>query len=191
MSATSLLFSGKGLFDSLSFDATVQEQHTRDAETTEHPVEDGASITDHVRIKPDRLQMEAYLSNSPLTGTATDGRAEGLYEQLRLLQESATLLTVLTTLRTYESMVIESLGVPRSAKEAGAVHLNITLKQIRLVQNKTSIVTITKEPIAKNKVGGGKQAATQLDDADANARGKTILKQLSDSSGVTKALGLK
>lgn len=176
MSITSLLFSGKGAFDSLAFDATVTEQHTSDAEITDHPVETGANISDHVRSKPDRLQMDAFLSNSPLTGTAEPGRAENLYEQLRLLKESATLLTVLTTLRTYENMAIESLGVPRTAKEAGAVHINITLRQIRLVTNKTSVVTVTKEPIAKSKASGGKQAATQLSDSDAAARDKTLAK---------------
>lgn len=181
MSATSLLFSGKGAFDSLAFDATLTEQHTSDAEITEHPVETGANISDHVRSKPDRLQMDAILSNSPLTGNAEAGRAENLYEQLRLLKESATLLTVLTSLRTYESMAIESLGVPRTAKEAGAVHVNVTLKQIRLVTNKSSIVTVTKEPIAKSKVSGGKQAATQLSDSDAAARGKTVAKAGKDA----------
>jgi hypothetical protein len=78
------------------------------------------------------------------------------------LQEQATLLTVLTTLRTYETMVIESLSVMRIAKDAGAVRVAISLKQIRLVQNKTTVVTVTKEPITKKKVKGGSQTATEV-----------------------------
>lgn len=161
-----LLFSGDDpVLDAISFDATITEQHTRDAEATEYPVEVGSAITDMVRVKADKLQMDAIISNTQPGIARVSGYAEGIYEQLRLLQENSTLLTALTTLRTYEHMVIESLSVTRTAKEAGAVHVSISLKQIRLVQNKTTLVTVNKSNKGKKK--GGKQTAKQLDDAKA------------------------
>lgn len=167
MAENTLLFSGTGPFDALTFDATITEQHSRDAEATEHAVEQGANIVDHVRLRPDKLIMDAVLTDSPLKGTASKGRAAGLYEQIRLLQEQAKLLTIITGLRTYEDMVIESLGVTRTAKETGGVHLSISLKHIRLVQNKTTVVEVTREPIAKKKFKGGKQTTTELSNTEA------------------------
>lgn len=162
-----LLFSGDTpALDAISFDATLTEQHTRDAEATEYPVEVGSAITDMVRVKADRLQMDAIISNTQPGVARASGYAEGIYEQLRLLQERATLVTALTTLRTYEHMVIESLSVTRTAKEAGAVHVSITLKQIRLVQNKTTIVVVNKGA-GNGKKKGGTQTAKQKDDAAA------------------------
>lgn len=184
-----ILFSGDlPALDAISFDATLTEQHTRDAEATEYPIESGALITDHVRTKPDRLTMDAIISNTQPGIARVSDYAEGIYEQLRLLQENATLVTALTTLRTYEHMVIESLSVTRTAKEAGAVHLSIGLKQVRLVQNKTTVVTVTREPIAKKKFKGGKQTASELEAAKAQPY-RSQLKGIADDVIVNSAPG--
>lgn len=48
------------------FDCVVSETVTRDAETTEFPVEVGANISDHYRVKLTGLKLEVFCSNEPL-----------------------------------------------------------------------------------------------------------------------------
>lgn len=52
---------------SLTFDAILSEDHERTAVVTDHAVEKGSNIVDHVRPLPDRLSLEAFVSNSPIT----------------------------------------------------------------------------------------------------------------------------
>lgn len=45
--------------------AVVEEKHTDQLEVTEHPLETGASITDHAYKKPAEVRLEMAWSNSP------------------------------------------------------------------------------------------------------------------------------
>ena len=42
---------------SLFFDATVRDSHEASATITEHPVEEGADISDHIRPDLDRVSL--------------------------------------------------------------------------------------------------------------------------------------
>lgn len=53
----------------LYFDAVMTEQHEFTAEITEHAVEKGANITDHVRKNLDRLVLEVLVTNTPIVPT--------------------------------------------------------------------------------------------------------------------------
>jgi hypothetical protein len=50
----------------LRFDVVTAEGQIRSNLVTEHPVESGASITDHVRPNLNRVELETFVSNSPL-----------------------------------------------------------------------------------------------------------------------------
>lgn len=50
----------------LYFDVCTDEQHHLQSEATEHPVEKGADVTDHVRPKVARLSLSYFVSNTPI-----------------------------------------------------------------------------------------------------------------------------
>jgi len=50
----------------ITFDVIESENHESVAEVTDHPVEVGANISDHIRPLPDRLSLTAYTSNQPI-----------------------------------------------------------------------------------------------------------------------------
>ena len=56
-------------------DVSVREVHSTQAEVTHFPVEEGADISDHVRLMPEQLQIEGLVSNQPveLPGSHTQG----------------------------------------------------------------------------------------------------------------------
>jgi hypothetical protein len=65
--------------DVITVDATMQETHAAEAEVTEHPVEQGANITDHIRPKLKRYTIDGIISNTPIgpTGDLSDALQTG------------------------------------------------------------------------------------------------------------------
>lgn len=52
--------------DIISFDVTLAEQHEDISIVTEFPVEEGASVSDHIRSLPKALSVEVFVSNTPI-----------------------------------------------------------------------------------------------------------------------------
>jgi hypothetical protein len=48
------------------FDAILSEDHSRTTLVTEHSVEQGSAVVDHVRPNPDELTLEAFVTNTPV-----------------------------------------------------------------------------------------------------------------------------
>lgn len=57
----------------LQFDVVTNEQQEGTSEITEHPVEVGPNVTDHVRSKLNVVTLEAFVSNEPLYDTGGRG----------------------------------------------------------------------------------------------------------------------
>jgi hypothetical protein len=51
---------------SIAIDATVRESHTATSTITDHPVETGSNVSDHIRPDPDMLTLEGVISNAPI-----------------------------------------------------------------------------------------------------------------------------
>lgn len=50
----------------LHFDAVTNEQTELSAKVTEHPVEEGANVSDHIRDELDKITLEVFVSNAPI-----------------------------------------------------------------------------------------------------------------------------
>jgi hypothetical protein len=169
--------------DTVELDASLSETHARSADATKHPVEKGAKFTDHVQVNPDGLVIEGIVSNTPLsteqinryvqaggleleTSAFDDaprgvpGYAEAAFEKLRALVGSEVPITVVTTMRDYENMVLTSLSVPRDASTGDALRFTATFEQIIVVSNKLTTVE-TRVPGAKKKQKRGPQTGTE------------------------------
>jgi hypothetical protein len=55
------------------FDAVLQEKHEITSTITEHPVEEGSNIADHVRPDPIVLNIQGVVTNTPIVAIGTDG----------------------------------------------------------------------------------------------------------------------
>lgn len=62
---------GSGQLQAIAFDATTRETHESTATATEHPVELGVDVTDHVRKDLDTLELQVVVSNTPVRAAAT------------------------------------------------------------------------------------------------------------------------
>lgn len=133
------------------FDATISETHGKKSTATAFPVEQGAAITDHVRVDPHTLTLQSIVGEFPIAQSlgqieSTD-RVQRAYEGLLRSQDEAALLTVVTTLKTYASMIITSSSVTRDAANGRILNVSLSLQQIRTASlSLTVALPLPKEP---------------------------------------------
>lgn len=68
-----------GQIQSIEFDAVIRDTHEASAEITDHPVERGADVSDHVRKNLDSVTLEVVVSNEPIRqpGSQMEGVTSG------------------------------------------------------------------------------------------------------------------
>jgi hypothetical protein len=116
---------------------TIQEHHDDDLQITEHPVEQGAPITDHAFKRPASVTIRAGWS----VADSFDLSAEtGVYGLLLSWQAALLPFDVITGKRSYAHMLIERLSVTTDNHSEWALIADITCKQIIIVATSTTQV---------------------------------------------------
>ena len=157
--------------DNYPMDLAVSETHGFDSEATEHPVERGADITDHVRAKPITLELECIVSDTPLAKLASDATRQGstlpsenAYAHLLAIRDAQQPVTVETSLGSFASMALISLSVPRASDKSGGLFFSVSFQQVRIVENKRTTVRVA-IPIAKRSTSYGTKASGKVESA--------------------------
>ena len=162
-----LLFNKSGRIGNLRLDCILNESYRLENRLTTYPIEDGATINDHVIEEPDQLSITGFVTDSPVnpwgiidnvvttvTSLGKESRRTTAFELLEefmkgTLNESnvrvKTPLTVVTGLKTYENMIVVSLSVPRDARTGDTLRFDAIFKKVNIV--KTSI---TQKPKTEN-----------------------------------------
>lgn len=152
----------------IEIDASISEQVDFSNSITDHPIEGGATVTDHAYENPLMITMECIISNSSLNST-DQGRSIDAYNQLKLLKSSREPFDVVNALDVYSNMLVESLSFPRRADTSDSLVFTVTLKQIRIVDSITvdlgPIVSPTIKNSASSKVNGGRATPKAASDA--------------------------
>jgi hypothetical protein len=138
-----LTLSPKGKIGGIEIQATLEETHTDNLQVTEHPVEQGAAITDHAYKMPSEVVLRCGWSNSSLkalTGAASalfsGGSASvsdyvgGIYTQLLKLQESRVPFDITTSKRQYTNMLITGMQVTTDNRTSNMLMVQVTCRQI-------------------------------------------------------------
>lgn len=116
----------------IELDASIDETHTTANEITQYPVEDGVDISDHIRRQPNIVIIHGISTDHPLEagGAMMSGRSLETYQDLLAILDEAKLVSVVTSLRQYDDMAVESVVVPRNNQLGKSVDMTITLKQV-------------------------------------------------------------
>lgn len=137
-------------------DCTIEEEGTDELATTEHPVEQGANITDHAYKKPATLTIRAGWSNSSFAAAFNPGYAQDIYNQLLALQASANVFTVVTGKRQYDNMLMILLRQATNEESENGLAAVMQFRQIIFGQTQATSV-----PPQANMAQPQKTAAVQ------------------------------
>ncbi len=156
---------------------TMEEMHSDEVEITDHPIEQGASITDHAYKRPAELTIKISWSNSPnnsgllggIRGLVNTGailvsnilgsnvnQVREIYQKLLKAQSDREPMEVFTGKRTYTDMLIKSLTVTTDARAEQALMVTVSFKQI--IRVTTSTLSIEQVPADNQRDPGATQA---------------------------------
>ena len=131
----------KSKLEYVELDASISETHSFDTVITDHPVEAGSNVSDHVRVSPLRLKISGVVSNTPLSLTQVNLnpiRADEALGTLLTWQENADRLTVTTSLLPYENMLLKSCSVQRDKDKSNAVFMDLEFQQVVLAESQAA-----------------------------------------------------
>jgi hypothetical protein len=124
----------------IAFDATVEERHEDSWVLTQHPVEVGSTITDHIYKLPASLDITAVTAMGSVQNTTQDSSfLKTLYNNLLAL--GGALLPVQTGKRIYKNMAIESLRINTDKRSENILSVEVSLKEVLLATTNTVTVT--------------------------------------------------
>lgn len=126
-------------------DAFLNETHTFSSEITEHPIESGGTVVDHIHEMPFCLSIDGIISNTPmsLVGlTAYDSAVRFFkdesndfalmaFAKIEELFHKREPITIATSLKNYDNMVLENLSIERGGGAQESLRFSCTAQQIR------------------------------------------------------------
>jgi hypothetical protein len=138
-----------GLPEVYTFDATIREAHNFEIAITDNPVETGVSLADHAYAKPDVLEMEVAVSDTPLikddagtpayklattwtnAGEGNVRRSVNAWQFLLDKAKSFAVFDVVTGLKSYTNMMLESGNAEQTKDSAGVLRAKLKLRQVQ------------------------------------------------------------
>lgn len=120
----------------------LSEDGTDELEITQHPVQRGASITDHAYLKPFSVAIRFIYD-------ANNGKPlDELYQELRQLQNSREPFTIVTGKRVYKDMLFRALSVNTDVRTENVLSVSGDFQQVILVDvEQTNVPVRSKQKI--------------------------------------------
>lgn len=143
---------------SFSHYVTIEEHHHDELVITDHPVEQGASISDHAYKKPAEITLTLAWTNSSLSSITSlqfGNYSQYVYKNLLSLQATRTPFNLSTGKRRYQNMLIQSLDTTTDVKTENSLIVSLHCREVIIVQT-----TTTQLQPASNMANPQKTAAT-------------------------------
>jgi len=122
---------------SLVFDLQISESHSFNSDVTNHPVEGGSPISDHIERKLRSGSSSFFISNYSLKiGELETNRVQDVYDLFKQLWKSKQLVTLVTDLEVYKNVAITSVSISRSAGTGEAGTFEVSFTEFRIVRLK-------------------------------------------------------
>lgn len=120
----------------------VDESHVDELTITNHPVEQGAAISDHAFKNPAQVTVRYGfgMSGTALSFSGAGGDPKAIYQQLLDIQSSRVPFDLITGKRSYQNMLIATLAVTTDVQSENALLVTATMREVLIVE--TSAVTV-------------------------------------------------
>lgn len=133
----------RGLFvkqpqvDKLKLDALLSEEHRFSQQVSQHPIEQGEDVNDHLRPEPDVLTIRGIVSKTPVSIPLFlqnfTGRYRKSFSDLRKLAKKGVIFDVVTVKRKYKDMAVLSLSIVSDRNTGEVTDFTMVCQKIRRV----------------------------------------------------------
>jgi hypothetical protein len=118
-------------------DVTIEEHHVDEMIITEHPIEQGAPVTDHAYLRPAVVTIRVGWSSSSATALGAPFFINGVYTAFRALQQSRIPFPVFTGKRLYQKMLVQRLSVTTDERSENALICTAECRQVIITNTQT------------------------------------------------------
>lgn len=123
----------------LTFDATLSEAHSAPAQVTEHEVETGSAVSDHVRIKPRQITLTGIVTTTPALPFEPGAQRDRQFrDELRQAQEARELVTLICEVGLFDNLVIADISESLSAESGESTTPTVELREVVQVERLTT-----------------------------------------------------
>ena len=145
MALANLIFSKENKLATVELDIVVSEGVTTSSTITENPVEQGADVTDHIITNAMTFSMTGMVSDTPVKflGGKLGGNANDVlglerpttkaWDALLELQATKEPFTLITGLKEYDNVFIESLTTIQDKDTSQILNFTANMKEIIMV----------------------------------------------------------
>lgn len=169
--------------DDVLVDVVEEESPTFSNTISEKPVETGSIISDHIENAPLTLTLSCII-----TGREGESAADK-YERLQEIATEKELVEITGVLQNYSNMAIENLPVVKDTSNKQGFQVEITFKQVRVVEFDTVEVEIGEDPETGEQVQSGadetEKKETEEDEVDEETE-KSIITKMIESTFNTR-----
>lgn len=102
--------SADGVLNSIEFDLLLDEQHSLEAEVTQHTVDDGSTISDHIRNLPRKGSLTGFVTNHPFRTGYNGGLAPNIAQKIAANQKKDWVSGYVKDITTSYSRDLQVLG---------------------------------------------------------------------------------
>ncbi len=147
----------------IKFDLILSENHNFSNEVTEHNIEDGSTISDHIKNNPETGSVTGLITNFTIhTFGITKNRAQDAFDAFKSLWKERTLVTIVTVMEVYNDVAITDVSVDRSSSTGESLALNISFQKANIVKLKTVQVDVG-ITLDGTETNANRQASPQAD----------------------------
>lgn len=157
-----------GLIRSGSFVADIEvsiktsESHKVSSSPTDISIENGATVSDHVILKPDEVTIMFAMANT--RGGAEAARAA--FEEFEKLVKERVLFDLITEHKFYKNVVATSISAEHKAPYKGALTCTVTLRQITQIdmqrRGRANAGSVAIKKTAAPQADAGQQAGRKV-----------------------------
>ena len=151
----------------LTFTVTISEQEKMRAKLTDYPVEDGATMSDHVILAPREVTVQV---GQGVDDAETDPRDK--LDKLRELMDAREPFELYTGKSYYKSMVITAISTTTDAKTETVLVASVTLREVVIASTQSAAVPVLKkkQKQPKKTVPSVKRGTQQVQEASTPAQ---------------------
>lgn len=134
MSLSTLFFGQRKdtLWGFLTADVLVSETIDMSAEVTNHPIEVGFEITDHVILRPERIRAEFYISDQH-DSSFLGSRVSTAYDILKLQRASKLVFSYVSALEIFPFCIATNISAPRTSTSGDSITFDIEIQPVRVI----------------------------------------------------------
>lgn len=154
-----------GNLNHLPFNLFISEDHELNFRVSEHPLQDGSTVTDHVHREPYKVTVEGMFTNHPLkkpeetnevkfkdeyatseVKSTLSNTALANFEKVKELAKKREPVRLVCSLEVYPKMIVTSIKAQRDSKSGSSIRFTMTLQEIKTVSLKTVTMSYSFQP---------------------------------------------